>query len=125
MTSLGSNEKQIYLSGDVLSNQYPIWTPDGENILFSQRNTTQFTFPDLFSLKLDAGSTALKISLGVLSVEDVDYSPDGLWIAYESGGDRGFHIYYSTPSGAHLTRITEDVTFDDFDPVWRPVQSLP
>jgi Tol biopolymer transport system component len=125
MTSLGSNEKQLYLSGDVLSNQYPVWTPNGQNILFSQRSATEFTFPNLFSLKLDANGTALKISLGRISVEDVDYSPGGMWIAYESGGDRGFHVYYSTPSGANLARITEDVTFDDFDPAWRPAQAAP
>jgi Tol biopolymer transport system component len=86
----------------------------------------EFTFPSLFSLKLGNGAnTALKLSLGVLSVEDVDYSPGGLWIAYESGGDRGYHVYYSTPAGGNLARITEDVTFDDFDPAWRPVQTPP
>jgi len=125
MSSLGSNEKQLFVSGDVLSNQYPVWTPDKKFILFSQRSATEFTFPDLFSLKIGADTPALKLSLGVLSVEDVDYSPGGLWIAYESGGDRGFHVYYSTPSGGNLTRITEDVTFDDFDPAWRPIQTAP
>ena len=63
--------------------------------------------------------------MGVLSVEDVDYSPDGMWIAYESGGDRGYHVLYSTPSGANQARITEDVTFDDFDPAWRPLKKAP
>jgi len=63
--------------------------------------------------------------MGVLSVEDVDYSPGGNWIAYESGGDRGYHVLYSTPSGANQARITEDVTFDDFDPAWRPVPTKP
>ena len=125
MSSLGSNEKQLFVSGDVLSNQYPVWTPDKKFILFSQRSATEFTFPDLFSLKVGADDPALKISLGVLSVEDVDYSPGALWIAYESGGDRGFHVYYSTPSGGNLARITEDVTFDDFDPAWRPIQTAP
>jgi eukaryotic-like serine/threonine-protein kinase len=125
MSSLGSNEKQIFISGDVLSNQYPVWSPDGDLILFSQRSATEFTFPNLFSLKVGAANPALQISLGVLSVEDVDYSPGGTWIAYESGGDRGFHVYYSTPSGGNLARITEDVTFDDFDPAWRPIQTVP
>jgi serine/threonine protein kinase len=125
MSSLGSNETQLFVSGDVISNQYPVWTPDGKNILFSQRSAAEFTFPNLFSLKLGADDPALKVSLGVLSVEDVDYSPDALWIAYESGGDRGYHVYYSTPSGGNLARITEDVTFDDFDPAWRPIQPAP
>jgi len=125
MSTFGSNEKQLFLSGDVLSNQYPVWSPDGNYILFSQRSEAEFTFPNLISLKLGDNSPALQISMGVLSVEDVDYSPDGIWIAYESGGDRGYHVYYSTPSGANQARITEDVTFDDFDPAWRPVPTKP
>jgi serine/threonine protein kinase/Tol biopolymer transport system component len=125
MSSLGANEKQFFLSGDVLSNQYPVWSPDGDYILFSQRSQTEFTFPNLLSLKTDAANPALQIKMGVLSVEDVDYSPGGSWIAYESGGDRGYHVLYSTPSGANQARITEDVTFDDFDPAWRSIQTTP
>jgi eukaryotic-like serine/threonine-protein kinase len=122
MSSLGSNEKQFFISGDVLSNQYPVWSPDGDYILFSQSNVNEFTFPGLFSIKIGESNPALQIKMGVLSVEDVDYAPGGVWIAYESGGDRGYHVLYSTPSGANQTRITEDVTFDDFDPAWRPIQ---
>jgi Tol biopolymer transport system component len=125
MSTMGSNEKQLFTSGDVLSNQYPVWSPDGDYILFSQRSEMEFTFPNLFSLKVGENTAALQISMGVLSVEDVDYSPDGVWIAYESGGDRGCHIFYSTPSGANQARVTEDVTFDDFDPAWRPLQTTP
>jgi Tol biopolymer transport system component len=125
MSTAGSNETQLYASGDVLSNQYPEWSPDGSYILFSQRSETEFTFPNLFSLKIGDNSPALQVSMGVLSVEDVDYSPDGMWIAYESGGDRGYHVLYSTPSGANQARITEDVTFDDFDPAWRPIPKQP
>jgi serine/threonine protein kinase len=95
MSSLGSNEKQLFLSGDVFSNQYPIWSPDGNYILFSQRSETEFSFPNLFSLKIGSDNPALEINMGVLSVEDVDYSPGGSWIAYESGGDRGYHVLYS------------------------------
>jgi serine/threonine protein kinase/Tol biopolymer transport system component len=122
MSTFGSNEKQFFASGDVLSNHYPTWSPDGSFILFSQHAVTEFNFPNLFSVKFDEpNSPALQINMGVLSVEDVDYSPGGNWIAYESGGDRGYHVLYSTPSGANQARITEDVTFDDFDPAWRPV----
>jgi serine/threonine protein kinase/Tol biopolymer transport system component len=125
MSSLGANEKQLFVSGDTLSNQYPVWSPDGNYILFSQRSTTEFTFPNLLSLKIDTANPALQINMGVLSVEDVDYSPGGVWIAYESGGDRGYHVLYSTSSGANQARVTEDVTFDDFDPAWRPIQTDP
>jgi len=79
----------------------------------------------LFSVGVARDKDPLQIFLGVLSIEDVDYSPGAVWIAYESGGERGYHVYYSTPSGGNLTRITEDVTFDDFDPAWRPIHKKP
>ncbi len=120
MSSLGSNERQFFASGDVLSNQYPSWSPDGKYVLFSQNSTAKFSFPNLFSIRVGEPD-ALQIKMGVLSIEDIDYSPGGNWIAYESGGDRGYHVLYSTPSGANQGRVTEDVTFDDFDPAWRPV----
>ncbi|MCA1899389.1 MAG: serine/threonine-protein kinase [Chloroflexi bacterium] len=121
MSASGSDQSQLFASGDVFSNHYPVWSPDGELILFSQRKANEFTFPNLFSIKARAPQSPLQIKMGVLSVEDVDYSPGGNWIAYESGGDRGYHVYYSTPAGANQARITEDVAFDDFDPAWRPL----
>ncbi|HMV95112.1 MAG TPA: hypothetical protein PKE48_02320, partial [Anaerolineales bacterium] len=124
MSSLGANERLLFTSGNVFSNQYPVWTPDGKFILFSQRRPEEATFPNLFSHKIgDNNDAALKLALSVRSVEDVDYSPGSFWIAYESGGDRGYHVYYSTPAGGNLTRVTEDVTFDDFDPAWRPIST--
>jgi eukaryotic-like serine/threonine-protein kinase len=121
MSAFGLNERQLYLSGDALSNQTPLWSPDGNFILFSQQNTKDFTFPDLYFLKFGEESSPLKVSLGVVSILDMDYSPDDVWLAYEGGGERGYHVYYSTPSGGNQARITEDVFSDDFDPAWRPI----
>jgi TolB protein len=121
MSAFGLNEKQLYISGDALSNQTPLWSPDGDFILFSQQNTKDFTFPDLYFLKFGEESSPLKVALGVNSISDMDYSPDDVWLAYEGGGERGYHVYYSTPSGGNQGRITEDVFSDDFDPAWRPL----
>ncbi len=125
MTSDGTNEQQLLRSGNQISNYQPVWSPDGKLILYSQQSATEFTFPNLFSVDVEGGKDPLQIFLGVLSIEDVKYSPGAMWIAYESGGERGYHVYYSTPSGGNLARITEDVTFDDFDPAWRPIQTPP
>ena len=121
MTSLGDNEQPLYGSGDELSNFNPIWSPDGVFVLFSQQRVGEFEFPNLFSLKLGEKADPVRMFLGVISAEDAHYSPDGIWIAYESGGDRGYHVYYSTPSGGNQNRITQEVTSDDFDPCWRPL----
>lgn len=121
MTSLGDNEQPLYASGDELSNSNPIWSPDGDFLLFSQQKIPEFNFPNLYSLKLSDNNVPTRMFLGVISAEDAHYSPDGIWLAYESGGDRGYHVYYSTPSGGNQDRITEDITSDDFDASWRPL----
>ncbi len=121
MDGFGENERQLYASGDQLTNLNPVWSLDSEVILFNQLNINEFALPDLYALKLGSGDAPLRIYLGVISVEDAHYSPDGIWLAYESGSDRGYHVYYSTPSGGNQDRVTEDVFFDDFDPAWRPI----
>jgi Tol biopolymer transport system component len=125
MTSDGEEEKQLLPSGNKVSNYQPVWSFDGSLILYSQQSATEFTFPNLFSISANGDTKPIQIFLGVLSIEDVKYSPDGVWIAYESGSERGYHVYYSTLSGANQARITEDVTFDDFDPAWRPRRTAP
>jgi Tol biopolymer transport system component len=123
MSAIGANQKKIFSSGSHLSNYGPIWSPDGKFILFNQQkaDTSDFEFPALFSLTLGSNKAPIQIFLGVRSIEDVDYSPDGIWMAYESGGGRAYHIYYSTPPGGAQNRITEDDLYDDFDPAWRPI----
>jgi len=126
MTGLGDNEQPLYSSGDELSNSNPIWSPDGDFVLFSRQKVPEFDFPNLYSLKLGDNNAPTRMFLGVISAEDAHYSPDGIWLAYESGGDRAYHVYYSTPSGGNQDRITEDVTPDDFDAAWRPLlKSVP
>jgi TolB protein len=120
MSHTGLDHEKILASGSTLSNYQPVWSPDGNFILFNQQTTSDFQFPNLFSFTLD-GEKLRQIYLGLPSIEDVDYSPDGIWIAYESGGGRSYHIYYSTPSGGGQSRITTEDEFEDFDPAWRPI----
>lgn len=48
------------------------------------------------------------------------YSPDGLWIVYESWPKGGNHeIFIMTVNGAQRRQITDDPR-NDFDPAWRP-----
>jgi Tol biopolymer transport system component len=55
-----------------------------------------------------------------VSIENVEYSPDGFWLLYE-GDETGKNndIYYMTVTGASRTRLTFDEGLD-FDPAWRP-----
>jgi Tol biopolymer transport system component len=57
-----------------------------------------------------------------LPIDDVEISPDGLWLVFEgsdSGGNRD--IYFMTVAGSGRTRLTTDSGVD-FDPAWRPIQ---
>jgi Tol biopolymer transport system component len=60
------------------------------------------------------------LQLNVISIEDVEYSPDGFYLLYEGeGGNEKKDIFYMTVTGANNIRITSDKSMD-FDPTWRP-----
>ena len=103
----------------------PIYSPDGQLIIFNQENADGVDRPNLYSLSVGEGSAPLRLSLGLVYAEDAQYSPDGIWLAYESSGERGQAIYYSTPSGGNQVQVKKDYEGDDFDPAWRPIQSVP
>jgi Tol biopolymer transport system component len=73
----------------------------------------------MISFEPDARS--LKLNLGILSIDDVAFSPEGFWLAYEGSGTHGSDIFYMTVTGANQTQLTNDPS-DDFDPAWRPVK---
>jgi len=57
-------------------------------------------------------------------IEDVEFSPDGLWLILEGIDPEGKNrdIYFMTLSGGNRTRLTNDEAVD-FDPAWRPLQT--
>ncbi len=122
MKADGAEQKQIVRSGVAFSDYLPLWSPDGKLILFNQRCATKFCLPYLMSISaadrsVEQGSY---LPLNVISIEDVDYSPDGFYLLYE-GEDKAENkdIYYMTVTGANIIRITTDKG-KDFDPIWRP-----
>jgi serine/threonine protein kinase len=125
MTSLGENDQQLFTAGTEKTNSNPIYSPDGQLIIFNQQNAAGVDRPNLYSLSVGEGSPPLRLSLGLVYAEDAQYSPDGIWLAYESSGERGQAIYYSTPSGGNQVQVKKDYEGDDFDPAWRPIQSVP
>jgi Tol biopolymer transport system component len=121
MTSTGRNPRSMVLSGNNFSDTLPAWSPDGKLILFHQRPTDRFGFPDLMTIPFEPDAHSVKLNLGILSIDDVAYSPEGFWLAYEGSGERGSDIFYMTVTGANQMQLTDDPN-DDFDPAWRPVK---
>jgi Tol biopolymer transport system component len=68
-----------------------------------------------------ASQQGTRLSFNPLPIEDVDYSPDGLWIVYEGQEkNQNTDIIYVGIDGKKRVRLTTDPGLD-FDPVWRPV----
>jgi Tol biopolymer transport system component len=122
MKADGSQQKQIVRSGVTFSDYLPTWSPNGSLILFSQRCANKFCFPYLMSISSTDRSVeqGANLQLKVTSIEDVEYSPDGFHLLYESeGGNEKKDIFYMTVTGADNIRLTSGNGMN-FDPTWRP-----
>lgn len=120
MSDTGLNPEQIVRNGQQFWDYMPIWGPDGETILFNQRDLNAGRLYIMNTRYSDRDkNTQTRLDL-TPPVEDVHFSSDGLWIAYEGVVDLGNRdILFSTITGGTLTRLTSDPA-DEFDPAWRP-----
>lgn len=123
MSDTGQYQSRFAISGEV-NDMWPNWSPDGNNILFSQLNSAEV--PWLVSLRYEDRNTSTSTRIpprgqpDVGPVAQVNISPDGNWIAYESWPDGINHdIYLMTINGSAKMRLTTDKDFD-FGPAWRP-----
>ncbi len=122
MNSTGQDSVQLARSGQDLWDYLPAWSKDGKVILFSQRHTSGNPRPWLMSLQYADNGTAARLSYFPTPIEDVEFSPDGLWIASEGMDIEGNRdVYFMTITGGSRTRLTNDPALD-FDPAWRPIQ---
>jgi Tol biopolymer transport system component len=123
MNEDGQEAVQMTHSGQELWDYLPSWSPDGRTLFFNQRRPGAFR-PWLMQTDYeDLAQDPRKLNF-VTPIEDVSFSPDGYWIAFEgmdtSEGNRD--IYFITVAGSGRTRLTNDPKID-FDPAWRPLQS--
>jgi Tol biopolymer transport system component len=121
MTDIGQENAQLARSGQALWDYLPVWSPDGKNIFFNQRRPEP-TRPWLMRVNyedLELDPTRLNFPT---PIEDVEFSPDGLWLVFE-GKDNStgnWDIYFTTVAGSGRTRLMTDPEMD-FDPTWRPI----
>lgn len=112
-------------TGNNTNDFLPVWTRDGQFVLFSQTNFEGTVPAWLMSIRYEErqAKQAVRLPIEPLPIVDVSISPDGFWMAFESWPDSLNHdIYISTLTGANRLRLTTDPGFD-FDPVWRPIKS--
>jgi Tol biopolymer transport system component len=122
MSDNGQGNVQIVRSGQQFWDFLPIWAPDSETILFSQRNAGVVSRPWLMSIRYEDRDTKDPKRFDFQRpIEDVEFSPDGAWFVYEGMDNEGNRdIYIMTVSGGNRTRLTVDPRVD-FDPTWRPI----
>jgi Tol biopolymer transport system component len=121
MNDDGQEAVQLARSGQNYWDFLPAWSPDGKTIYFSQRQSGAFR-PWLMKIDYENPSQDAKRMNFTTPVEDVSFSPDGLWLVYEGmASDGNRDIYFITVAGSGRTRLTNDPKID-FDPAWRPVQ---
>ena len=122
MSDTGQKNVQLAHSGQELWDYLPTWRPDGETIIFNERKLGP-SLPWLMSIRYDDRDTKTPTKLLLQPpIEDVEFSPDGLWVVFESADERGNRdIYFSSITGGQLSRLTNDLA-DEFDPTWRPIQ---
>jgi Tol biopolymer transport system component len=125
MTDAGQGQQQIARNGQDYWDYLPVWSPDGKVVLFSERYANAPVQPWEESIVYENRETTAsqRVKLGPLPNENVRYSPDGLWVVFESKDvDENRDIYYMSLSGGERTRLTKDPS-PEFDPAWRPAVS--
>ena len=114
---------QLAQTGNNTNDSNPVWTNDGQYILFNQTNFEGTAPAWVMSIRYEErdAKQAVRVPIEPLPVVDISFSPDSYWIAFESWPEQDMNrdIYISFPNGANRTRLTTDPG-DDFDPVWRP-----
>jgi Tol biopolymer transport system component len=120
MTDAGQEAVQLARSGQDLWDFLPAWSADGKTVFFNQRRQGPFR-PWLMRVNFEDLSQDAKRLNYITPIEDVSFSPDGLWLVFEGmDGEGNRDIYFMTTAGSGRTRLTNDPKID-FDPAWRPL----
>jgi TolB protein len=116
-------------TADGFSDVHPAWSPDGNAIMFT-RYPPKDKPPYLMAVNLTTNDGKpipqnLRKEVPVYSasvpMREAKYSPDGVWVAFETWGKGGNHdIAIMTSNGSSFQILTTDGPRSDFDPSWRP-----
>ena len=122
VTDAGQGEQQIVRSGQTLWDFLPLFSPDGTQVLFSERKAAGPVYPwEMFiDYELRGSSASSQVQLFPMPVQNAHFAPDGQWLVFEGMSANDNHdLFYATVDGQERTRLTTDPGVD-FDPAWRP-----
>jgi len=117
MDADGTNQRDFTaLDGKI--DTLPSWSPDGKVLIFSQG----FTSPYLIAKQTENRMTKeFKVSEEIHPVEHAQFSPDGMWIVYDTAKDGVYDICMMSRNGTNVHCLTENQG-NNVSPVWRPQQ---
>jgi serine/threonine-protein kinase len=75
-------------------NQWPVWTPDGKNIVFQSADAAA---PGLYWIRSDGSGEAQRLTDGKLLESPYSFSPDGSRLAFSQEGNRGSFDIFTAP----------------------------
>jgi serine/threonine protein kinase len=123
MSDSGLGLKFLVHRGPDRWNFLPDWSPDGTSIIFSETVGAQ----ELGGLmRYDTQSSNVQHLRAGASGTHGDFSPDGIWVAYESvdsenSNRQDYDIYRVRADGTGaIVRLTNAPSME-FDPAWRPI----
>lgn len=124
MNADGSDQQVYSRSADAI-NTYPSWSLDGNLMMFNQIDQPGGIPGVVVASYTDGDYSEYRYEMGPVPVKEPRYSPDGLWLVFESWPKGRYHdIFIMTASGAGRTQLTDDI-YNDFDAAWRPVVAAP
>lgn len=117
----GATEDLLSVRPDGVSDVHPAWSPDGNAVLFTRYPTSEKP-PYLVAVTLSTTEQQDQSAIysGPVPMREGKYSPDGLWLVFESWAKAGNHeVSIMNTNGSNLRNLTESPSYD-FDPEWRP-----
>jgi len=104
-------------------NRWPVWTPNGKNIVFQ---STNHAAPGLYWIRSDGSGEAQRLTDGAIHEIPYSFSPDGKRLAF-ARGDRGTYDIFTAPiegdpRHVHLgnPELFVGTPFDEVDPAFSP-----
>jgi Tol biopolymer transport system component len=130
MEADGTNQSEFSRS-DKQTDVDAAWSLDNELIFFTQYKPSGLGRPRVFAAPWkngdpgERGRNEFQVLDTDAGMKEAVFSPDGLWVAFTSNPEGANHdIYIMRVNGTDLRQITTDEALD-FDPAWRPTETLP
>jgi serine/threonine protein kinase len=121
LTDMLGNLIEPFSVNSGLKHTSPAWSPDGQLIVYTQRELPDGVPNVVIAPLADGGEFEYFLIVDAQPRRQANFSPDGNWLVYESWpGGSDHDIYYAKLLGIDETQFTVSESFD-FDPVWKPV----